>query len=254
MKVLDKGLTSKRQYSQCGDHYMKAHINEIFSSIQGEGKLIGRRQVFVRFSGCNLECDYCDTPQSQDSSLGSSFSEKELFNSINKLITPDFHSISLTGGEPLLHADFIRSFLQKYDFDCLLETNGSLPDELKKIVELIKYASLDIKLPEHCSTSDYDNLFTSELKSLNLLIDWKTNTYCKIVILPSTKVDTIKLIASKISDEISDTSKLSMIIQPSYPLNYWIENSKKLFEVSESVGNYLDVLTIPQVHKLLNIR
>ena len=233
---------------------MKAHINEIFSSIQGEGKLIGRRQIFVRFSGCNLQCNYCDTSQSQDPKLGSFFSEEQLFNSVNKLITPDFHSISLTGGEPLLHADFIRSFLEKYDFDCLLETNGSLPGEMEKIAELIKYASLDIKLPEHCSTSNWDNLFTNELKSLNLLIDNKTNIYCKIVILPSTKVNTIKLIASKILDEISDDSRLSIVIQPAYPLNYWIENNKKLFEFSEVVGNYLDVLTIPQVHKLLKIR
>ncbi len=233
---------------------MKAHINEIFSSIQGEGTLIGRRQVFVRFSGCNLRCEYCDTPQSQDSTLGPFFSEKELFNSINDLVTPDFHSVSLTGGEPLLHADFIRSFLEKYDFDCLLETNGSLPSEMEKIAELIKYASLDIKLPEHRSTPNWNNLFTNELKSLNLLIDKKTNIYCKIVILPSTKVDTIKSIASRICDEISDASKLSVVIQPSDPLDYWIKNSKKLFEVSEVVGNYLDVLTIPQVHKLLKIR
>ena len=233
---------------------MKARINEIFSSIQGEGKLIGRRQIFVRFSGCNLRCNYCDTPQGLDPKVGSFFSEEQLFNSINDLKTPDFHSISLTGGEPLLNADFIRSFLEKYDFDCLLETNGSLPDELEKIAELIKYASLDIKLPEHCSTPNWDNLFTNELKSLNLLIDKKTNIYCKIVILPSTKVDTIKSIVSRLYDEISDVSRLSMVIQPSDPLNNWIENSEKLFEVSEVVGNYLDVLTIPQVHKLLKIR
>ena len=233
---------------------MKAQINEIFSSIQGEGKLIGRRQIFVRFSGCNLQCDYCDTPRSQDPNVGSSFSEEQLFNSINNLITPDFHSVSLTGGEPLLHADFLKSFLKKYDFDCLLETNGSLPGELEKIAELIKYASLDIKLPEHRSTSNWNNLFANELKSLNLLIDNKTNIYCKIVILPSTKVDTIKSIASRICDEISDTSKLSVIIQPSDPLDCWIQGSKKLFEVSEAVGDYLDVLTIPQVHKLLKIR
>ncbi|HPX77174.1 MAG TPA: 7-carboxy-7-deazaguanine synthase QueE, partial [Methanobacterium sp.] len=43
---------------------MNTRISEIFSSIQGEGKLVGRRQVFIRFSGCNLTCNYCDTPQS----------------------------------------------------------------------------------------------------------------------------------------------------------------------------------------------
>ena len=48
---------------------MKTHINEVFSSIQGEGTLIGRRQVFIRFSGCNLDCNYCDTSKSRDPSF-----------------------------------------------------------------------------------------------------------------------------------------------------------------------------------------
>ncbi|MBI5679698.1 MAG: 7-carboxy-7-deazaguanine synthase QueE [Methanobacterium sp.] len=233
---------------------MKAHINEIFSSIQGEGKLIGRRQVFVRFSGCNLDCNYCDTPQSQNPEFGPVYSEEELFNSVDKLITPDFHSISITGGEPLLHADFIKSFLEKYDFNCLLETNGSLPANLGKIASLINYASVDIKLPEHQSTSNWDKLFKNELKSLNLLIDEEINTYCKIVIMPSTKVGIIESIASKIHDEISDVSNLSMVIQPSAPLDKWVNESKKLFEISQTAGEYLDVLTIPQVHKILRIR
>lgn len=233
---------------------MKAHINEIFSSIQGEGKLIGRRQVFIRFSGCNLDCNYCDTPQSRNPEFGPVFSEEKLFNSVDKLLTPDFHSISFTGGEPLLHSDFIKSFLEKYDFNCLLETNGSLPSNLRKIAPLINYASVDIKLPEHGSTNNWNKLFINELKSLNLLIDEETNTYCKIVVMPSTKVDIIKSIASKIHDEISDVSNLSLVIQPSSPLESWVEESKKLFEISQKAGEYLDVLTIPQVHKILRIR
>ncbi|HML06428.1 MAG TPA: 7-carboxy-7-deazaguanine synthase QueE [Methanobacterium sp.] len=232
---------------------MKARINEIFSSFQGEGKLIGRRQVFVRFSGCNLECSYCDTPLSKNPDYGDLFSTEELFNSIDNLITPDFHSISFTGGEPLLHADFIKEFLEEYNFNCLLETNGSLPDQIDKITGLINYASLDIKLPEHNSTSDYNTLLKNELESLNLLIDVGINTYCKVVTLPSTKVELISSIASNIRDEVSDISKLSMVIQPASPLKQW-EESKKLFEISEKAGEYMDVLTIPQVHKILKIR
>ncbi|MGB9936666.1 MAG: 7-carboxy-7-deazaguanine synthase QueE [Methanobacterium sp.] len=232
---------------------MNAHINEVFSSIQGEGKLIGRRQIFVRFSGCNLECNYCDTPQGKNPNAGSSFSIEELYNKVDNLITPDFHSISFTGGEPLLHADFIREFLETYNFTSLLETNGSLPNQLNKIVDLIKYCSLDIKLPEHEASLDYEGLFKSELDSLNVLIDRGINTYCKVVVLPSTKVDMISSIASKIRSEISDISKLSMVIQPADPLSQW-EEGRMLFEISESAGKYMDVLTIPQVHKILRIR
>jgi len=255
MKVLDRVPISRSLYEiyiRSVIVKMKARINEVFSSIQGEGRLIGRRQVFVRFSGCNLNCNYCDTPMSRDPEYGVLFSARELFSHVDKLITPDFHSVSLTGGEPLLHADFIKEFLEEYDLDCLLETNGSLPAEIEKISSLIKYASVDIKLPEHDSIPDYNKLFKNELKSLNLLIDVGVNTYCKVVILPSTKVKMIGSIASKICDEISDIKKLSMVIQPAAPLKLW--EGGKIFEFSKKAGEYMDVLTIPQVHKILKIR
>ncbi|WP_414470244.1 7-carboxy-7-deazaguanine synthase QueE [Methanobacterium sp. ACI-7] len=232
---------------------MNAQINEVFSSIQGEGKLIGRRQIFVRFSGCNLECNYCDTPQGKDPNACNSFSTEKLYNTVDNLLTPDFHSISFTGGEPLLYADFIKEFLETYNFNSLLETNGSMPNQLKKIADLIKYCSLDIKLPEHKASKNYEKLFKSELDSLNVLIDRGINTYCKVVVLPSTNVDMISSIASRLQKEISDISKLSMVIQPADPLSQW-EKGMRLFEISENAGKYIDVLTIPQVHKILRIR
>ncbi len=233
---------------------MKTHINEVFSSIQGEGTLIGRRQVFVRFSGCNLDCNYCDTSNSRDPHLGSLISTEELINQVNRIITPDFHSISFTGGEPLLHADFIKNFLEEHEFKSLLETNGSLPNELRKISELLDYVSLDIKLPEHEASNNWDDLIDLELKSIKLLRDKEINTYCKVVVMPETKVDMIGFIASKIADEVQNTSKLSMVIQPVSPLDLWADGTHKLFEISEEAGKYMDVLTIPQVHKLLNMR
>lgn len=235
---------------------MNTNVIEIFSSIQGEGLLLGRRQIFVRFTGCNLECNYCDTINSRDKYQGEVISTDQLFERIKKLRTPDFHSISLTGGEPLLHADFIREFLKQYNFDSLLETNGSLPDELMKIINLIKYASVDIKLPEHEPVYNWNDLLNYELESINLLIKEDINTYCKIVVLPTTKIDTIDFISSKLADEVKNDDKLSLIIQPVSPLYDWnkINTQKKLFKFSEIAGNYLDVFVIPQIHKLLNMR
>lgn len=233
---------------------MKTHIGEVFSSIQGEGKLLGRRQVFIRFSGCNLDCNYCDTPDSRNSEYGKYLSAKELAKEVNNLITPDFHSLSLTGGEPLLHADFIKEFLENYPIDALIETNGSLPDELKKILNLIKFASVDIKLPEHGASSDWNILMGNELKSINLLMEEGINTYCKLVVLPSTEVDTVAFIASKIALEVQNIGKLSLIIQPASPLSNWTKISDKLLEISQVTGKYLDVMVIPQIHKILKIR
>ncbi len=233
---------------------MKTYINEVFSSIQGEGKLLGRRQIFIRFSGCNLTCNYCDTPESRNPHHGEYISADELQKKVRNLITPDFHSLSLTGGEPLLHSDFIKEFLENNPIDALIETNGSLPDELKRILDLIDYASVDIKLPEHEAVYRWNGLLDNELKSINLLIEEGINTYCKLVVFPSTNVDTVVFIASKIVQEVKDTSELSLIIQPASPLTNWENKQNKLLEISEKTGKYLDVLVIPQIHKLLNIR
>ena len=43
----------------------QSYLSEVFSSIQGEGLYVGDRHLFVRFAGCNLNCQYCDTPDSR---------------------------------------------------------------------------------------------------------------------------------------------------------------------------------------------
>lgn len=233
---------------------MKAPIMEVFSSIQGEGLLIGRRQIFVRFAGCNLDCSYCDTTESRNISAGIEKTVDELQKIIESILTPDFHSISFTGGEPLLQADFIKKFLEKNNYKSLLETNGSLPKEVKKIADLINYASVDVKLPEHFLGDIQSDLIEREIESLNILISRKVKVYCKVVMLPTTNVDTIGHVAKTIKENISDPSRVAMVLQPASPLEYWVQNTPKLFKMSEKVGEHLNVLTIPQVHKLLEVR
>lgn len=233
---------------------MKTNINEVFSSFQGEGILIGRRQIFIRFSGCNLDCNYCDTPESRDPHYGNLVSTDELYSEVNSIITPDFHSISFTGGEPLLHSNFIKKFLGDYEFTSMLETNGTLPRELKKISHLLDYVSLDIKLPEHEASKNYADILDLELKSIKLLREEEINTYIKVVVMPQTEVELISSIASRIADEADRTSNLSMVLQPVSPITVWADGTQKLFELSEVAGKYIDVLTIPQVHKLLNVK
>ena len=129
------------------------------------------------------------------------------------------HSISFTGGEPLLHADFIKDFLEKYPLTSMLETNGSLPGELAKLTKLVDYVSMDVKLPEHEAVSNWDDLLDQEIKSIKLLIEEGINSYCKVVVHPSTTTETVALIASRIREEIK-TSQMPLIIQPISPWNY----------------------------------
>ena len=134
----------------------------------------------------------------------------------------------------------------------MLETNGTLPDNIDLIDEL-NIVSLDIKLPEHFDGDFDESIFLNEIKSLNLLIAKCINVYCKVVILPSTKIKSFKEVVEKLSQNISDKSDLKIIIQPSSPLSDWKDINFRLFEFSEIVGQYFEVSTIPQIHKILDI-
>ena len=231
---------------------MKAPIIEIFSSFQGEGLLIGQRQIFVRFAGCNLNCNYCDTNDSKSEKSGKLMTPQQVTDEINKLLTPDSRTISFTGGEPSLYPDFINEVSKLTELNIMLETNGTLPDNID-LIDRLDMVSLDIKLPEHFD-GDFDvEIFSNEIKSLNLLMAKSINVYCKVVILPSTKIKSFKEVIKKLSDNISSKSNLQIIIQPSSPLTEWKDLNFKLFEFSEIVGQYFEVSTIPQIHKILDI-
>ena len=231
---------------------MKAPIIEIFSSFQGEGLLIGQRHIFVRFAGCNLNCSYCDTNDSKSEKSGKLMTPQQVTDEINKLLTSDCRTISFTGGEPSLYPDFINEVSKLTELNIMLETNGTLPDNID-LIDRLDMVSLDIKLPEHFD-GDFDvEIFSNEIKSLNLLMAKSINVYCKVVILPSTKIKSFKEVIKKLSDNISSKSNLQIIIQPSSPLTEWKDLNFKLFEFSEIVGQYFEVSTIPQIHKILDI-
>lgn len=231
---------------------MKAPIIEIFSSFQGEGVLIGQRQIFVRFAGCNLNCAYCDTKNSISKNQGTLMTPAEVVEKIESILTPDCHTISFTGGEPSLYPEFINEVSKLTDLNIMLETNGTLPDNID-LIDNLDIVSLDIKLKEQFNSDYKEDIFLNEIKSLNLLIEKSINVYCKVVILPSLKIESFEEVIKKIDKEIIYKNNLQVIVQPSSPLNEWKNLSDSLFKFSEIVGEYFEVSTIPQIHKILNI-
>ena len=89
---------------------MKAKINEIFFSIQGEGVLIGTPTIFIRLYGCNLRCSWCDSMYSVE---GDDFKELSISNIIKETQKYRCDNICITGGEPLLQFDFVTLLTEK---------------------------------------------------------------------------------------------------------------------------------------------
>jgi organic radical activating enzyme len=103
-------------------------INEIFYSLQGEGFHSGTPAVFVRFSGCNLHCEFCDTQHQR----GVMMSMQEIVDEVNKY--PEAPLLVLTGGEPALYIDeaFVAALKAATGKFITIETNGTrlLPKNL----------------------------------------------------------------------------------------------------------------------------
>lgn len=96
-------------------------VNEIFYSLQGEGRQAGRPAVFVRFSGCNLRCPFCDTDFAQHEMMTDEQILAEVQTYPSKLVI-------LTGGEPALYVDepLVR-LLHHNGYTIAIETNGTRP-------------------------------------------------------------------------------------------------------------------------------
>ena len=120
-------------------------INEIFYSIQGEGKWMGLPNIFIRTTGCNLRCSFCDTTYAYET--GEEMSIEEIINRIRK---HPCNYVCITGGEPLLQeaiVQLIDVLLEKKYVICL-ETNGSIDIE-----NLVGKKSLSISLDIKCPSS-----------------------------------------------------------------------------------------------------
>ena len=232
---------------------IESPIDEVFFSYQGEGIYAGIPQIFVRFSGCNLKCNYCDTPKSLKPDLNTKyFSSYELFKCIKRTFNKNRNkftyfkpSVSFTGGEPLLYTDFILDLIKNYfdeNFSVYIETNGSLPNQLKKIYKYCDVISMDIKFKSACNK----DLFKEHQKFLEIS---KKKAFVKTVI---TK-DTTKEEFSKAINLISNISKkIPLIIQPADFNNV---TNNKVFEFYAIAKTKLkDVRILPQLHKLWNIK
>lgn len=228
----------------------KAKIKEVFTSIQGEGPYIGIKQLFIRFCGCNLKCNYCDTvceisAKEEEESLHE-FTPEELLKHIKNYDLKTIHSISITGGEPLLWTDFLKDFLPRLDNKVYLETNATLSSPLKEIIDYVDYIAADIKLP---SASGLANSFALHDEFFKVAVHYKKDLFAKIV-FDADILDTEIENCAKLADKYN----LALVLQPKMNANDLSMTKEKLFETMDKfLLVHPNTKLIPQVHKFLEI-
>jgi organic radical activating enzyme len=249
-----------------------ARLVEVFSSIQGEGILAGRRQVFVRTFGCNIRCSYCDSPETLKESgspptcrveerpgtwtfrqTPNPVSARELTDIVRSFLSEPHHSLSITGGEPLLHAAFLETWLpdvRALGLKTFVETNGLLPAHLRRVLPLLDYVSMDFKAP---SATGQDAEITWRRHREFLEVARASGVYGKLVVTPSTTESELDAVVAALRDV--DRS-IPLVLQPVTPCGSEPRGvtPERVIALHARASRVLaDVRVIPQTHKLMRL-
>lgn len=249
----------------------QAYISEMFSSIQGEGLYVGVRQIFVRFAGCNLACHYCDTPESHHSKPESCVIQdrpgQDICRSVSnpldvptvvsmvdalEILTAGHHSISLTGGEPLIQTPFLMELcpeLRRSGRKIYLESNGTLVGAMEDLLPHVDIIAMDFKLESATGVpaeTEMHREFLSEAAGKDVFV--------KVVVEESTPEDEIQECAAVIA---LISRRIPLIIQPATPLDASdkLVSSSHLSALHAAASGLLqDVRVIPQCHKMMGLK
>jgi len=238
---------------------------EVFSSFQGEGLLLGRRQIFIRLADCNLQCDYCDTHHQPAANcrvedapgsgefmpFGNPVSLEILYNLLHQWLEAApgvHHSISLTGGEPLLQGEALQLWLPALAelLPVCLETNGTLPRALEPLLDDLTWIMMDVKLP---SVSGVPTPWQAHCNFLDLAK--RTSCLVKLVVADETETREVVGAARMVRDIAPD---VPLILQPVTRRGEIAISPHRLFELQTQAARiHSETLVIPQVHRLLKV-
>jgi len=204
-------------------------VNEIFYSIQGESSFIGIPCVFVRLTGCNLRCSYCDTRYAYEE--GTLWDIPDILDRISS-----YHCrlVEITGGEPLLQEEtplLIRDLLNR-GYHVLLETNGSRPIRTidERCVRIV-----DIKCPSsgESRSNDYRNLddLTGQDEIKFVLGERKDYEFAKEILISRNLATRISHppIFSPVTNSLDPKKLVRWILEDHLPVRFQLQLHKILW-------------------------
>ncbi|MCK9224256.1 MAG: 7-carboxy-7-deazaguanine synthase QueE [Candidatus Muirbacterium halophilum] len=218
---------------------MKININEFFTSIQGEGLFAGQVHFFLRLSGCNIKCNYCDT----DTTDFKTFTIEEIIKIINTENNKiPFRTISITGGEPLIQSLALFELLKKLNkkYKILLETNSTLTNELKQLINYTNIISMDFKLDYHLQNKHIFKEFFD--------ISSKKTKYIKIV-YNLQNINKVEKALEFLKTIVN--LKTPIFLQPVTPVKK--EDIKAGLNIVFKQKK-MDLRLLPQIHPFINIK
>jgi organic radical activating enzyme len=237
------------------------HLAEIFASLQGEGPYSGVPFVFVRLSGCNLACEYCDTrwatfhqaegkvylPRDEIRTLPNPVSSTMMLETLSVFRAP---WLCFTGGEPMLQSESVTEILPGMDrFRILMETNGTLFERIREeLIDRVDAWSVDYKLPSVTGTDvrNENRQFLQKLEKGKQVI-------IKAVYSDSTRHEELNELFRFASDYYRFHRDMELVLQP-MTIGNNVKLGKhypRLFEKMSEAD--FPVRILPQLHRILNI-
>lgn len=236
----------------------RVQLSEIFTSIEGEGILVGTKTLFIRMAGCHLGCIWCDTGYALPFNSGKEYTVDQVKDMISNELQPNTYKANFTGGEPLLQHHAVAElakFIKGKGLKTYLESACFDSHRFEKVLPFMDICKIEFKMSDSkaVDSDHHDRLLFNERQCLDLSIECSKITYIKVVVAASSSIGEFRKLLQDVFTRIETRDLAGFIIQPSSAMEEpSLEKLLNFYDAAYPL--YHNVRIIPQLHKLIGVR